>query len=404
MKKLVLFAVVAALSSVGHWPSGVMGVSSALATENTAAPKPMVSVLTLERRTIVESASFPGRVAPVRQVSIRPQVDGIITDVLFRPGSFVEKGQPLYQIDSARYEAELATARAEQERIQSNISFLEARMQRYQKLVRNGSVSQQDFEDVKTQLDEAKAELAVARAKVNTAQISLGHTRVVATITGQAGRTRVSDGALALANRDDNTLTVITQIDPMNIDLQLTTAQAIDLRTRFGVQAELPVTVTLGTGKTPYPHTGKVMFTEATTAPTTDSVFLRAEFANPDGVLMPGTYAKATIAYGERDVLLVPQRATTRQPDGSLTVWVVDAANVAQPRPIQAGSAWQDQWIVASGLEAGETVVMTGYQKIRPGVEVQTQPWSTGAELQNADAKSAGAEPTGAKPTGAKQE
>lgn len=399
MKKLILFGVVAVLLAVGLEQPGVMGLSSALAAGNMAAPKPMVSVLTLERRTIIESASFPGRVAPVRQVSIRPQVDGIITEVLFRPGSFVEKGQPLYQIDSARYEAELATAKAEQERIQSNISFLETRMQRYQKLVRNGSVSQQDFEDVKTQLDEAKAELAVARARVNTAQISLGHTRVVATITGQAGRTRVSDGALAVANQTDNTLTVITQIDPMNIDLQLATAQAIDLRTRFGVQAELPVTVTLGTGKTPYPHTGKVMFTEATTAPTTDSVFLRAEFANPDGVLMPGTYAKATIVYGKREVLLVPQRATTRQPDGSLTVWVVDAANVAQPRPIQAGLAWQDQWIVESGLAAGETVVMTGYQKIRPGAEVQTQPWATDAEPKNADAK-----PAGAKPADEKQE
>lgn len=362
-----------------------------MAAENMTPPKPMVSVLGLERKTITETASFPGRVAPVRQVAIRPQVDGIITEVLFYPGSFVEKGQPLYQIDPTRYRAGLAAAQAEKERIETNISFLETRMERYQKLVKNGAVSQQDFEDVKTQLDEAKAELAVAQANVNTAQVELDFTVVRATIKGQAGRTRVSDGALAHSNQEENTLTVITQIDPMNIDLQLTTAQAIDLRARFGVQAALPVNVVLGTGKTPYPHTGKVMFTEATTSPSTDAVFLRAEFANPDGILMPGTYAKATISYGEREVLLVPQRAAIRQPDGSLTVWSVDAKNIAQPLPIKVSAAWQDQWIVESGLAAGDIVVMTGYQKIRPGAEVQTQPWVTDAEPKNADAKPAGA-------------
>src|SRR3990167_5055459 len=133
-KRALLFVVV--LSATGYWHSGVTGVSSVMAAENMAAPKPMVSVLKLERKTIVETASFPGRVAPVRQVAIRPQVDGVITEVMFYPGSFVEKGQPLYQIDPTRYSAALASAQAEKDRIQTNISFLETRMQRYQKIGR----------------------------------------------------------------------------------------------------------------------------------------------------------------------------------------------------------------------------------------------------------------------------
>lgn len=379
MKKIVAIFAVGALAVAGHWNTGAQGVSlvaSAAAAGAPGAMKPAVTVLTLERKNITETTSFPGRVAAVRQVSIKPQVDGVITEVLYQPGSMVKKGQPLYQIDRTRYEASLASARARQQEIEAIIESLEPRMERYAALIKNGAVSQQAYEDVKTELDELKAGLLVAKANVKAAEVDLDFTTVRATITGQAGRTRVSDGALARAGLEDNTLTVVTQIDPMNVDLQLTMTEAQDLRQRFGIQAGLPVTIMLGNHKTPYPHAGKVMFTEATVDATTGAVFLRAEFPNPEGVLMPGTYAKSVIDFGERDVLLVPQRATTRQPDGTMMVWVVDADGSANPRPIVASRAWQDQWIVESGLDAGETIIMTGYQKIGPGTVVQPQPWA----------------------------
>jgi membrane fusion protein (multidrug efflux system) len=378
MKKILTLFAVGALVSAGHM-SPVGSVVSLVATAHAAAPgamKPMVSVFTVEQKSIRESAAFPGRVAPVRQVQIKPQVDGVITEVLYQPGSMVKKGQPLYQIDRTRYEAALTSARARQQEIEAVIESVEPRMQRYASLVKNGAVSQQTYEDVKTELDELKASLIVARANVEAAQVNLDFTTVRATITGQAGRTRVSDGAMARAGLEDNTLTVVTQIDPMNVDLQLNMNEALEIRQRFGIQAGLPVTITLGNSKTPYAHTGKIMFTEATVEPTTGAVFLRAEFPNPDGILMPGTYARSVIDFGERDVLLVPQRATTRQPDGTLMVWVVDAEGTANPRPIQASRSWQDQWVVESGIEAGDTIIMTGYQKIGPGTVVQTQPWA----------------------------
>jgi len=378
MKKILTLFAVGALVSAGHWYPGVSTVSL-LATAHAAAPgamKPMVSVLTVQQKTIRETAAFPGRVAPVRQVQIKPQVDGVITEVLYQPGSMVKKGQPLYQIDRTRYEALLESARARQQEIEAVIKSLEPRMQRYASLVKNGAVSQQVYEDVKTELDELKAALLVAKANVQAAEVDLDFTTVRATITGQAGRTHVADGALARTGLEDNTLTIVTQIDPMNVDLQLTMSEALALRQRFGIQAGLPVNVKLGNNKTAYAHMGKIMFIEATVDAATGAVFLRAEFPNPNGVLMPGTYAKAEVDLGEREVLLVPQRATTRQADGTLMVWVVDAEGVAKPRPIQASQAWQDQWIVASGIEAGETIIMTGYQKIGPGTAVQTQPWA----------------------------
>lgn len=338
--------------------------------------KPAVTVMTLTHRTVRETATFPGRVAPVRQVSIKPQVDGVIKEVLYLPGSMVKKGQPLYQIDRTRYEAILDSAQARQQEIEAVIKSLEPRMLRYSSLVKNGAVSQQDYENVKTELDELKAGLLVAKANVRAAEVDLEFTTVRATITGQAGRTHVADGALARSGQTDNTLTIVTQIDPMNVDLQLTMAEAVALRQRYGIQTGLPVTVMLGNDKTTYPHTGKIMFIEATVDAMTGAVFVRAEFPNPDGVMMPGTYAKAKVDLGEYEELLVPQRATTRQPDGTLVVWVVDAEGVANPRPIQVSRARQDMWVVESGIDAGETIIMTGYQKIGPGTAVQAQPWT----------------------------
>jgi membrane fusion protein (multidrug efflux system) len=378
MKKIVIIFVVGALSVTGHLFLGAQGVSlvkAAQAVGNPGANKPSVTVMTLERTKIVETASFPGRVAPDRQVAIKPQVDGIITEVLYQPGTMVKKGQPLYQIDRSRYEVSLASARAEQQQIETNIESLEPRMKRYISLVKNGAVSQQDFEDVRTELDKLKSALLVAKTNVKAAEIDLDFATVRATINGQAGRTLFSNGALARSGQADNTLTIVTQIDPMNVDLQLTMSEAVDLRQRFGIQAGLTVNVMLGNNKTQYPYPGKTMFTEATVEAMTGAVFLRTEFPNPDGVLMPGTYAKAIIDFGEREVLLVPQRATTRKPDGSLTVWVVDSEGTANLRPIQASHAREDQWVVESGIVAGETIIITGYQKIGPGTAVQTQPW-----------------------------
>lgn len=378
MKKIVTTFVLGALAIVGYWNTGSLSilVSNAQAAAPVGSMKPAVTVMTLARSTIHEAETFPGRVAAVRKVAIKPQVDGVITEVLYQPGSMVKKGQPLYQIDRTRYEAALDSARAGQQEIEAVIRSLEPRMQRYASLVKNGAVSQQVYEDVKTELDELKAALLVAKANVRAAEVDLEFTTVRATISGQAGRTHVADGALARTGQEDNTLTIVTQIDPMNVDLQLTMDEALALRQRYGIQAGLPVSVKLGNNKTAYAHIGKIMFIEATVEPTSGAVFLRAEFPNPDGVLMPGTYAKAEINLGEREVLLLPQRATTRQADGTLLVWVVDSEGIANPRPIQANQTRSDQWIVESGIEAGETIIMTGYQKIGPGTAVQTQPWA----------------------------
>ena len=378
MKKLPIVLAVAALVVLGgfyYLSQEGHAEDSAAAAQGGAPPPQAVSVMSLKLEKVTFTQQLPGRVSPFRQSQVRPQVDGIITERLFDEGADVEKGQQLYQIDDARYKAALNSAIADLNSAKSSVKAVEAKAKRYEDLVGINAVSQQEYDDVKAEYDQAKAAIAVAQAAVDLAQVNLDYTKVYAPIAGRISRSFVTEGALVTANQSQN-LATITQLDPVYIDMQQAGAEAMQLRTRVMDKASVPVSVILNekTGEM-YDHEGSLKFSEVTVDETTGSITLRALVDNPDDVLLPGLFVRTVMKLGEEEVLLVPQRATTRAADGSLSAWIVDADGKAQPRSIQVLRAFEDSWVVTSGLEAGDKVIVEGYQKVAAGAAVSETEW-----------------------------
>ena len=376
MKKIFPLLMLALLLAGGGWYWWHKSNDSTKNASSAAARPPQaVAVLELKPQRITFTQQLPGRVSPYRQSQVRPQVDGIITERLFEEGADVEKGQQLYQIDDARYKAALNSAKADLASARANVKTVEARAKRYEDLVKINAVSEQEYDDVKAELDQAMAAVAVAQAALDVAQVNLDYTKVYAPISGRISRSFVTEGTLVTANQEQF-LATITQLDPVYIDMQQSGSEAIYLRSRMMDKKTVSVHLILDerTGMD-YPHEGSLKFSEVTIDETTGSIALRALIPNPNSLLLPGLFVRATLDLGEDDVLLVPQRATIRTPEGGLTVWVVDETGKAQPRAIHVEQAYKDSWIVTDGLKADDTIIVEGYQKIGPGAPVSASPW-----------------------------
>lgn len=338
-------------------------------------PAPSVSVVTLKKQPVVHEMVLPGRVSPSRQSQVRPQVDGVITERLFEEGAYVEKGQQLYQIDEARYLAQLNSAKADLKSVEANLKTLEAKARRYDDLVAQNAVSKQEYDDVIAQKDQAQAAISVAEAAVDVAKVNMGYTKVYAPISGRISRSFVTEGTLVTTNQAQQ-LATITQLDPVFIDMQESGSSIITLRQSMRKQGSMDVELTVDevTGKR-YEQTGSVKFSEVTVDESTGSVTLRAEMPNPEGVLLPGLFVKGHVITGRENALLIPQRATTRQPDGSLSVYVVNKNNEVEGRTLEIGKIYRDQYVVLNGVSEGEKVIVTGYQKVKPGAKVNPSEW-----------------------------
>lgn len=338
-------------------------------------PAPAVSVVKLIEQPVVHEMILPGRVSPSRQSQVRPQVDGVITERLFEEGAQVEKGQQLYQIDEARYLAQLNSAKADLKSAQANLKTLEAKARRYDDLVAQNAVSKQEYDDVIAQKEQAQAAISVAEAAVDVAKVNMGYTKVYAPISGRISRSFVTEGTLVITNQSQQ-LATITQLDPVYIDMQESGSAILTLRQAMSKLGAMDVELTVDevTGER-YGQTGSVKFSEVTVDETTGSVTLRAEMPNPDGVLLPGLFVKGHVITGRENALLVPQRATTRQPDGSLSVYVVNQNNEVEGRTLNIGKIYRDKYVVLDGVTEGERVIVTGYQKVKPGAKVNPSDW-----------------------------
>ncbi len=345
------------------------------AAQGQSRPAPQVSVTTISSQPVAVDMVLPGRITAFRQSQIRPQVNGVITARLFEEGATVEQGQQLYQIDDARYKAQLNSAIADLRSAQANLKTLQAKARRFEDLVGRNAVSQQEYDDVIAQKDQAQAAINVAEAAVELAQVNTDYTKVYAPISGQISRSYVTEGTLVTASQSQQ-LATITQLDPVYVDMQESGQAILTLRRAMQKNDSLPVSLTLDeTIEGEYPHTGTLKFSEVTVAQSTGAVTLRAVVPNPEGLLMPGMFVKAHVTTDERNALLVPQRATTRQADGSLTVSVVNSEQKVEVRTLQTAGIYRDQFIVAGGVSAGDRVIVTGYQKVRPGTQVNASEW-----------------------------
>ena len=338
-------------------------------------PAPSVSVVTLKRQPVQHEMVLPGRVSPSRQSQVRPQVDGVITDRLFEEGAQVKKGQQLYLIDQARYLAQLNSAKADLKSAQANLKALEAKARRYDDLVEKNAVSKQEYDDVIAQKEQAEAAISVADAAVDVAKANMGYTKVYAPISGQISRSFVTEGTLVTTNQAQQ-LAIITQLDPVFIDMQESGASILTLRQSMRNQGALDVELTVDeVSGEKYSHTGSVKFSEVTVDESTGSVTLRAEMPNPDSILLPGLFVKGHVITGRENALLVPQRATTRQTDGSLSVYVVNSRGEVEGRTLSVGQIYRDQYVVNDGVSEGEQIIVTGYQKVKPGAKVNASEW-----------------------------
>ncbi|MFW1677510.1 efflux RND transporter periplasmic adaptor subunit [Pontibacter sp. JAM-7] len=385
-KRLLIPALLLAIGAMFLYTLGLQTQNETVV--KTGAPVLEVATLSLKTQRILLRHSLPGRVTALRQADVRPQVDGIVTRRLFNEGAEVAKGQQLYQIDDTRYKAELNSAVADQRSAEANLKAVEARSRRYGELLKKSAISQQDYDDAVAGLDQARAAVVVAQSKVELAQINLDYTRVHSPISGRISRSFVTEGALVTANQNQ-ALATITVLDPVYVDMQQSADnQAVmELRTELMRNTSMPVQLRLERDNldSTYAHVGELKFSEVTMDKTTGSTTLRAEIPNPESYLMPGMFVHAVLELGEKEVLLVPQRATARTPQGQLRVWTIDSGNSAQPRTIQAEAPYQDSWIVTDGLKPGETLIMAGYQKLQAGQQVSTVAWKGNQTTKLAD-------------------
>jgi membrane fusion protein (multidrug efflux system) len=343
-----------------------------------AGAAPEVAVVTVRAHAVPLVTELPGRTAAFRVAEVRPQVSGIVLKRLFEEGSEVAAGQQLYQIDPATYQAVVQSAQADLSKARANLKSIESKAERYRDLVQINAVSRQDYDDVVASLDQARAQIMVAQAAVETARINLNYTKVYAPISGRIGKSAVTEGALVTANQNA-ALATITQLDPIYVDVSQSSTELMRLRRavsaglmRDSGSERAAVTLTLDGASQPYDQPGQLQFSEVTVDQSSGAVLLRARFPNPRKELYPGLFVRARVEQGVREnALTVPQRALVRMPDGTAAVWVVGPDNKVAPRPVTVAQAVGDQWLVEQGLQDGDKVVTDGLQKIRPGVDVR---------------------------------
>lgn len=337
-------------------------------------PKPVeVGTVTLQAATLTLTTELPGRVVAPQVADVRPQVTGIIRERLFQEGTEVNKGAPLYQIDDATYQAAVETAAAQLAKAEASLASDRSKASRGAALAQRGLISRDSHDDQLTAQQQAEADVAVAQAALKTARLNLAYTQVKAPISGFVGKSSVTAGALVTANQAA-TLTTIQQLDPILIDI----TQPADALAGLPHDTNAPVNLLLADGSA-YKHPGKLAFTDLSVDQTTGSVTLRAEFPNPDRQLLPGMFVRAKLGTATRqNALLLPQQSLQRKPNGDATVWVVKPDNTLEKRTVQTSQAIGSQWLVESGLQAGEQVVVDGLQKIKP--DSQVKPVALGGE------------------------
>jgi membrane fusion protein, multidrug efflux system len=338
---------------------------------------PQVGIVTVTLQPVARTMKLPGRTSAVMTSDVRPQVSGVILKRLFTEGSEVKEGQQLYQIDPATYRATFDSASATLERDQAALATANAKAARFKPLAAAQAVSTQDYDDAVASAKEAQADIATARANIEQAKINLDYTKVLSPIAGHIGRSAVTPGALVTANQT-LALATVTQLDPIYVDVNQSAATLLRLKQELaagdlenGGDGAAKVTLRLEDGTT-YPLAGTLQFTEVTVDQGTGTVLLRAVFPNPQHLLLPGMYVHAELQEGvNRNGILVPQQAVTRNTHGDPTLLVVGDGNKAELRIIQTDQAVSDQWVVTAGLKAGERVIVDGLQNVRPGTEVR---------------------------------
>jgi membrane fusion protein (multidrug efflux system) len=339
-----------------------------------------VGVITVTPRAVTVTRDLPGRTSAYRVAEVRARVNGIILKRLFTEGSDVKEGQQLFLVDAAPYEAALGGARGALARAEANLANARLQGDRYADLVKDGSVSRQEYETATAALKSSEADVATARAAEQAARINLGYTAVTSPVSGRIGRAAVTEGAYVQAAQA-TLLAVVQQLDPIYVDLTQSTAEVLKLRRdlqegqlQAAGQGQARAKLVTEDGRE-YPLPGTLQFADVSVDPGTGSIGLRALFPNPKGELLPGMFVRARLEEGVNpQALLVPQVGVTRDQKGLPVVLVVNAEKKVERRAVVTDRTIGDAWLVTEGLKPGEVVIVEGLQKVRPGALVNPVP------------------------------
>lgn len=337
---------------------------------DTNADKPIpVTTQQIEPRSVPIVLEAVGRTEGSKEVEIRARVSGIVQKRLYNEGSFVRAGAPLFQIERAPFEIALAHAKATADQAEAANEQARREAERLGGLLESAAVSKRVAEEAETAYRSSTAQLAAARAAVREAELNLSYTSVVAPISGVTGRALHSEGSLVTANTDSSLLTTLSQTHPVWVRFALSEAEHVNLRKAGDERTK--VGLLLANGEK-YDAPGHLNFAASTVDQNTGTVQLRAEFPNSQLQILPGQFATVHVEAGSQNVVAVPQTAVL-QGDLGRYVWVVGADGKAAQRPVQVGSWVGQDWIINSGLNVGDTVILDNLMKLKPGVAVVAQ-------------------------------
>lgn len=334
--------------------------------------RPQVSVVTLRPQSVAITTELPGRVSAFLTAEVRPQVSGIIKERLFKEGTEVKAGEPLYQIDPASYQASYDSAVAAEQKAEAAVPSAEAKVERYKGLIKQNAVSKQDLDDANATLAQDKADVASAKASVETARINLDYTTITAPISGRVDKSSLTPGALVTASQT-TVLATIRTLDPIYVDVTESATNLLNWRQavregRMKVSGpNVSVKLKLDNGTT-YSETGKLAFIESSVSESTGTVGVRATFPNPHRLLLPGMYVRAIVEeVVAPNSFLVPQRAVTHNTKGQATAMFVDSNNKVEDRVLSVERNVGNSWLVSSGVHDGDRVIVEGTQLVRTG-------------------------------------
>ncbi|GLK64207.1 efflux RND transporter periplasmic adaptor subunit [Paracoccus kondratievae] len=361
-------------------------------------PPPQVSVLEIQPEALPVINELPGRVAATRIAEVRPRVGGIVIERVFEQGGKVEAGDVLYRIDPAPYDVRVASAKGTLARAQATALNAADQEKRARALRERKVTAGVDLDNATTALAQAEADVAIARASLQEAELNRSYTDVTAPISGVVGRALVTEGALVNAQTD--IMATIQQLDPVYVDFTQSSSELFALRRALAAgqlamlsSDEAEVRLIFDDG-TEYTHSGKLLFSEASVDSSTGQITLRAEFPNPEGDLLPGLYVRVRIEQAVRDnALIVPQMAVQRDQSGQAYVYAMKDDETVERRNVTLGQTTDNRWLVEAGLKPGDRVVVAGAQKLYPDAKVVALPANAPAATEAPAAAEESAQP-----------
>lgn len=361
----------------GLWALDACSPMKKVEDKPKSGPSP-VGYVVLSPTPLHLTTEISGRTQAYLNSEVRPQISGIIKAKLFTDGASVKAGQSLYQIDPGPSKASLSAAKALVSTAEANLNAAQTKAKRYAELIKIKAISQQEFDDQDTALKLAKAALETAKANLETATITQSYTEVRAPITGRVGLSSVTPGALVTANQAQ-ILTTVQDISKIYVDMSQSAADRLRLQKAYSEgqlnpSKDLSVELVLDDG-TVFDQKGRLEFSDMMVNPTTGTVTLRAVFDNPKSVVLPGMFVKARIKKGDVDQgLLIPQTAVGRNFKGEATVFIAGEDSKAHQVVVTLSDMIGSQWLVTSGLKAGDKVIVEGLMKLRPEAPIKAKP------------------------------